>query len=76
MRFSDLYCAKVRSEDGLVLGRVRAIHCREGRITRIGVGSGALLHRLTRRARERHIAWDKVIGLRNGEVIVARTGRK
>ena len=70
MRFSDLYGARVRRRDGVVLGRVRAVHVRDGKLTHLGLGSGALLLRLSRRARERRIAWDKVIALRKGEVIV------
>ena len=70
MLFSELYGARVRNRDGALLGRVHAVHCEGGKITRLGVGSGALLRRLNRRARERRIAWDKVIALRDGEVIV------
>ena len=70
MRFSDLYGTRVRSRDGTLLGRVRAVHVRDGALTQLGLGGGALLHRLTRRARERRIAWDKVVALRDGEVIV------
>ncbi len=71
MLFSDLYGARVRTRDGVVLGRVRAIHCRDGAITQLGVGGGAVLRRLTRRASERHVAWDKVVALGDGELIVA-----
>ena len=70
MLFSELYGARVRSRDGAVLGRVRAVHIRRGQLTQLGLGSGALLHRLTRRARERRIAWDKVVALKDGEVVV------
>lgn len=72
MRFSDLYGAPVRSRDGAALGRVHAVHVREGEITQLGVGSGALLRRLTRRASERRIAWEKVVALVDGAVIVER----
>jgi len=71
MLFSDLYGARVRSRDGVLLGRVRAIHCKSGRITQLGIGGGALLRRLDRRTRERRIAWEKVIELRDGELRVA-----
>jgi sporulation protein YlmC with PRC-barrel domain len=70
MRFSDLYRARVRTSDGALLGRVRAVHVSDGKLTELGLGGAALLHRLTRRARERRIAWDKVIALKDGEIIV------
>ncbi len=73
MLFSELYRARVRSRDGVLLGRVRAVHCQDGEIVQLGIGAGALLRRLSGRVREHRIAWDKVIEVRDGEVIVART---
>ena len=70
MRLSDLYDARVRDEKGKALGRVHEVHCKDGRVTTLGIGPGALLERLTGGSRGRRIAWEKVVKARRGEIVV------
>jgi sporulation protein YlmC with PRC-barrel domain len=72
MLLSDLHNARVRTEDGKALGRVREVHCAKGRITALGVGPGALRRHFTGHGRGRRIAWEKVVEVKGGEVIVDR----
>jgi sporulation protein YlmC with PRC-barrel domain len=70
MLLSDLHNARVRTGDGKVLGRVREVHCAKGRITALGIGPGALRRHFTGHGGGRRIAWEKVVAVKAGEVIV------
>jgi sporulation protein YlmC with PRC-barrel domain len=70
MRFSELYRARVRGRDGKSIGRVREIHCRDGEVTHLGVGAGALLQRLAGGRKDRRIPWDSVLRIRRGEIVI------
>jgi sporulation protein YlmC with PRC-barrel domain len=70
MRFAELYGARVRDRDGTALGRVREVYCRDGEVTHIGIGVGALLQRLTGSGKDRRIPWSLVREVRHGEVVI------
>lgn len=70
MRLAELYGAPVRTREGKALGRVREVLCKEGKVTWLGVGAGTLLQRLTGGERGRRIAWNKVVEIGRGGVIV------
>jgi uncharacterized protein YrrD len=71
MRLTDLHGARVRSADGSILGRVWEVHCREGRVIALGIGSGGLLQRMAGgRDRGRRIPWEEVAQLRGREILL------
>ena len=74
MLLSDLHNARVRSGDGKVLGRVREVHCAKGKIAALGIGPGALRRHFTGHGGGRRIAWEKVVEVKGGEVIVEGVG--
>jgi sporulation protein YlmC with PRC-barrel domain len=70
MRLSEIYGMPVRTRDGDSLGRVREIHCEQGKVARLGIGAGSLIERLTGSRKGRHVAWDDVLEIRRGEIVV------
>ncbi|MFL6862437.1 MAG: PRC-barrel domain-containing protein [Allosphingosinicella sp.] len=73
MRLGDLYGAPVRTEDGERLGAVLEVYAKGGRVVRLGVGAANLIERLLPEGRRgRQVAWDDVVALEGGKIVVAR----
>jgi sporulation protein YlmC with PRC-barrel domain len=71
MRLTDLHGARVRRQDGSILGRVWEVHCREGRVVALGIGPGGLLQRMAGgRDRGRRISWEEVARLSGREILL------
>ena len=71
MRLSDLRDVKVCTLDGDRLGRVHEVHCDKGRIVAVTCGPGSLIERLTAKMHPRRIAWESVVKLDHGQLVVA-----
>ncbi|MEA3063184.1 MAG: hypothetical protein QOJ94_2965 [Sphingomonadales bacterium] len=76
MRLGELYDAPVRTEDGERLGAVHEVYAEGGRVVGLGVGAANLLERLLYRRRGRQVAWDDVVAIEDGTIIVAASKRK
>jgi sporulation protein YlmC with PRC-barrel domain len=76
MRLGELYDAPVRTEDGERLGCVHEVYAEGGRVVKLGVGAANLLERLLYRRRGRQVAWDDVVAIEGGTIIVAAKKRK
>jgi sporulation protein YlmC with PRC-barrel domain len=70
MRLSEIYGLRVRTKSGKDLGRIREVHCKDGQVTQLGLGTGSLLERLTGGRRGRRVAWEKVVKLGKKEIVV------
>jgi sporulation protein YlmC with PRC-barrel domain len=72
MRLGDLYGAQVVSEDGERLGAVLEVYAKGGRVVRLGVGAANLIERLLPEGRRgRQVAWDDVVAIEGGRIVVA-----
>lgn len=60
MRLSDLRDKKVKTLDGVALGRVHEVHVENGRVVALTCGVGSLIERLTAKAKGRRIPWECV----------------
>jgi sporulation protein YlmC with PRC-barrel domain len=76
MRLGELYDAPVRTEDGERLGCVHEVYAEGGRVVKLGVGAANLLERLLYRRRGKQVAWDDVVAIRDGMIVVAAKKRK
>ena len=76
MRLGELYDAPVRTEDGERLGAVHEVYAEGGRVVRLGVGAANFLERLSYRRRGRHVAWEDVVAIKGGTIIVTGGKRK
>jgi sporulation protein YlmC with PRC-barrel domain len=76
MRLGDLYDAPVRTEGGERLGAVHEVYAVGGRVVKLGVGAANLLERLLYRRRGKQVAWDDVVAIEDGAIIVAAKKRK
>lgn len=70
MRLAELYGMRVVDGSGRSQGRVREVHCEGGEVTRLGLGSGTLLQRLTGGREGRLIAWSDVTAVKQGALVV------
>jgi sporulation protein YlmC with PRC-barrel domain len=71
MRLSDLRDKKVRSLDGETLGRVHEVHCEDGLIKALMIGSASFIERLTARTEGRRIPWEHVRKIDSKQITVA-----
>ena len=70
MLLSSLRNAKLRTEDGTLLGRVHEVHCEGGRIVALMCGTGSIIERLTAKKRGRRIPWECVVRIEKDEIVV------
>ena len=70
MRLGDLYGAQVESERGEAVGRVFEVYAERGRVVALGVGTGSFLERLFGGGHGRRVAWDEVVAVEGGRVVV------
>jgi len=70
MRLAELYGMRVVDGRGRSKGRVREVHCDGGEVTRLGLGAGTLLQRLTGGREGRLIAWSDVIAVKKDTIVV------
>jgi sporulation protein YlmC with PRC-barrel domain len=71
MRLGEIYDAPVRTEEGERLGCVHEVYVEGGRVVRLGVGAANLLERLLYRRRGKQVAWEDVVAIQAGTIIVA-----
>jgi sporulation protein YlmC with PRC-barrel domain len=71
MRLSDLRNGKVKTLDGEILGRIHEVRCDHGRIVALMCGAPSFIERLTSRAHGRRIAWEEVVRVEKGVVVIA-----
>ena len=70
IRLADLRNSKVKTLDGEILGRVHEIHAEDGRIIALICGARSFIEQLTAKSRGQRIAWERVVKLGKGLVLV------
>jgi sporulation protein YlmC with PRC-barrel domain len=70
MRLSDLRNCKLKTLDGKTLGRVHEVHSKGGRIVALTCGAGSWFESLTAKSGGRRIAWERVVRIADGEIVV------
>jgi sporulation protein YlmC with PRC-barrel domain len=76
MRLGELYDAPVRTEEGERLGCVHEVYAEGGKVVKLGVGAANLLERLLYRREGKQVAWEDVVAIEGGTIIVKAKKRK
>jgi sporulation protein YlmC with PRC-barrel domain len=70
MRLAELDGARVVDRAGRRLGVVREVHCADGEITHLGIGTATLLRRFTGGGGGRRVPWSSVARIRKGTLVI------